>query len=124
MAKKIEWSPAPARSDLQAALDYLSLLMPEAQARKHAIALRRARPMTREAKDLLRAARLELLDAHERKVRQELKKVKKNQALSPVLLVRGMHTSNAPLIIADGYHRLCAAYHHDEAAPVACRLAG
>jgi hypothetical protein len=41
--------------------------------------------------------------------------------LSPVLLVRG--TLGAyPLVIADGYHRVCAAYHTDENAEVPCKL--
>lgn len=124
MAKKIRWSAAPPQSDLAAAFDYLSLQMPAAQARRLVAALRRARPMQWEAKDLLRAARLPELGPDEPKVRQELKKLKKGEELAPVLLVRGNHAANAPLIIADGYHRLSAAFQHDESAHVACRIAG
>jgi hypothetical protein len=46
--------------------------------------------------------------------------------LSPVLLVRG-HTNpplhvNDDLVIADGYHRVCASHHLDENADIPCKL--
>jgi hypothetical protein len=28
-----------------------------------------------------------------------------------------------PLVVADGYHRICASYHLDEDAEIPCRLA-
>jgi hypothetical protein len=40
-----------------------------------------------------------------------------------VLLVRGQLTSEVPLTIADGYHRICASYHLDEDADIPCRIA-
>jgi hypothetical protein len=43
--------------------------------------------------------------------------------LSPVLLVRGTLRPEVPLIVADGYHRICASYHLDEDADIPCRIA-
>ena len=38
-------------------------------------------------------------------------------------LVRGDAQNRRPLIIADGYHRICAAYYFDENRFVDCRMA-
>ena len=69
--------------------------------------------------DLLRASGLALLPADDHELEKDLAKVRANEKLSPVLLVRG-----EPLWIADGYHRICASYHIDEDALVACRIVG
>jgi hypothetical protein len=42
--------------------------------------------------------------------------------LSPILLVRGDSGRDRPLIIADGYHRVCASYYLDENAEVICHV--
>ena len=55
-------------------------------------------------------------------LRNDLKKVKDGKKLSPVLLVRGQLTSDVPLTIADGYHRVCASWHLDEDADIPCRI--
>jgi hypothetical protein len=39
-----------------------------------------------------------------------------------VLLVAGDLGADAPLTIADGYHRICASYHLYEDAVIPCRL--
>ena len=53
--------------------------------------------------------------------------MKKNQAkinggesLSPVLLVRD--TANGKVVVADGYHRVCAVYTFDEDAVIPCKI--
>jgi hypothetical protein len=43
-------------------------------------------------------------------------------AEEPVLLVRGELRTGLPLIVADGYHRLCASYHVDGATDIPCRV--
>ena len=73
------------------------------------------------AKDLLRASQLELLPADDVNVRADLKKVHDGVKLSPVLLVRGVF-GESPLIVADGYHRICASYHLSDDADVPCRI--
>jgi Phytochelatin synthase len=47
-----------------------------------------------------------------------------NKPLAPVLLVRGDIASGLPLIVADGYHRICAVCYFDESARIRCRIAG
>ncbi len=123
MPKKISWADRPTQADYRAALDYLSLVFPEESAAKLVAALRRSRTTERAAKDLLRASDLPLLDAKEAKVKADLKKLHKGKPLSPVLLIRGDIAHGAPLVIADGYHRICAVCYFDEDAPIACHIA-
>ena len=111
------WKDEPEEHDFPAAAGYLSLTLPEHVSAAITDALRSAAPTHRKAKDLLRAARLELLPRDDPEVAKDLKKVARGEVLSPVLLVRG-----APLVVADGYHRICASYHLDEDADIPCRL--
>jgi hypothetical protein len=73
-------------------------------------------------KDLLRASRLLLLPTENYHVKKDLKKAKQGILLSPVLLVRRDVDGDRPLIIADGYHRICASYYLDEDAAVLAHL--
>ena len=111
------WQEVPEEHDFAAAANYLSLTLPESTAAAIAEALRSATTIHRQAKDLLRAARLELLPNTDPEVKKDLKKVARGEKLSPVLLVRA-----TPLLIADGYHRICASYHLTEDAEIPCRL--
>jgi hypothetical protein len=116
------WKNEPDRQDFVAAENYLSLIYPAAQAKKLVQALRSASTVERAAKDLLRASALPLLPRSESHVADDLKRIGKGKPLSPVLLIGGDMSKAAPLIIADGYHRVCAVCHYDEDAPIACRL--
>ena len=70
------------------------------------------------AKDILRACSLPLLPVEERHVAENLKRIHKGKALSPIILIQGDLTRGRPFVIADGYHRMCAACHADEDSPV------
>ena len=96
--------------------------MPPAKAKQVVGRLRTAAIVRRKAKDLLRSSRLAVLPPENFHVARDLKKVKDGKKLSPVLLVRGQLTSDVPLTIADGYHRVCASYHLDEDADIPCRI--
>jgi hypothetical protein len=122
-AAKETWKKEPDDHDYPAAEDYLSLLMAPSRAKRVVRQLRSAPLMTRKAKDLLRASRLPVLPPETFHVARDLQKVKAGKQLSPVLLVRGHLTSEVPLTIADGYHRICASYHLDEDADIPCRIA-
>ncbi|HEX6512825.1 MAG TPA: hypothetical protein VF157_11030 [Chloroflexota bacterium] len=111
------WKDKPDKHDYPAAMDYLTLVMSPGQATKTVKALQKAELTRRKAKDILRASSLELLPADNKHVAADLEKVRQGQQLSPVLLVRG-----SPLLIADGYHRVCASYWLDENADIPCRL--
>jgi hypothetical protein len=116
------WKERPEAHDFPAALDYLTLVMEEKAARKLVTQLRKSPTIHRKAKDLLRASRLSLLPRDNFHVAGDLKKIKKGKALSPVLLVRGSAAADLPLVVADGYHRICASWYRDENIPIACRI--
>ncbi len=114
------WKSEPEEQDYPAARSYLSLLVSPAEARRYAKLLAAEERLWHyKAKDLLRASGLALLPADDHELEKDLAKVRDNVKLSPVLLVRG-----EPLWVADGYHRICASYHIDEDALVACRIVG
>jgi len=118
------WKDEPEEHDFPAAVDYLSLVFAPEETAQLVDALRSAETAHRKAKDLLRASRLPLLDSDDVHVKKDLAKVRDGKRLSPVLLVRGRAAKDVPLIVADGYHRICASYHVDDDADVPCRLVG
>ncbi len=111
------WLAEPEEHDFPAAQDFLELLFPLQTAKRLTTRLRKAKTITKKAKDVLRASGLPLLSQDNMHVRENLKKMKKVKKLSPVLLVGG-----EPLIIADGYHRVCAIYYLSEDLEIPCRL--
>ena len=124
MAKpKLKWSEKEEGDDFEAAFKFLSLLCSDGKARAVVKSLRESKPLEHAAKDLLRAAELPLLPRDDPHVDEDLKRIQKAKPLAPVLLVRGDLASGLPLIVADGYHRICAVVYFDESAPVRCRIA-
>jgi hypothetical protein len=53
-------------------------------------------------------------------VKKNNQKILDAKPLSPVLLVRDR--DNGKVIIADGYHRMCAVYGFDEDADIPCKI--
>jgi hypothetical protein len=119
---KERWKERPDDHDYPAAEDYLSLVTSPAAAKALARRLRTAPLVHRKAKDLLRASGLPLLAPDNFHVAKDLKKLTQGRLLSPVLCVRGIVRLHVPLIVADGYHRICASYHLDEDADIPCRI--
>jgi hypothetical protein len=122
MAQTVRWLPRPEKHGFQAAEDYLSLLMPPKQAAGCRRRLTAARDdiTHRKAKDILRASQLALLGEDNKHVASDLRKAASGAALSPILLLRG--DAAHPLIVADGYHRVCASYWIDENTDIPCVL--
>jgi hypothetical protein len=118
----VSWKKQPVEKDFAAATSFLSLIYPTARTQSLVRALRNARTVHHIAKDLLRASNLPLLSPDEPHVAQDLKRIRKGKPLSPVLLVRGDMSKAVPLIVADGYHRICAVCYYDEDAPISCVL--
>ncbi len=116
----IQWLADCEAHDYPAALSYLSLIYPPAQAKKSIAALRTAKVVEFKAKDIFRAAELALLGADNFHVQKDRKKIKAGDKLPPLLLVRD--TGNGKAVIADGYHRLCAIYGFDEDAWIKCKI--
>lgn len=117
----ILWLDEPEEHDYPAAASYLSLLYASQQV-EHLIAqLQDAEVSEFKAKDIFRASQLSLLGVSNSHVEKDRKKIHKGKALSPLLLIRD--PKNGKLVIADGYHRLCAIYEFDEDATIRCKVA-
>lgn len=71
-------------------------------------------------KDIFRASGLSLLGISNSHVEKDRRQIILNEELSPLLLFRD--TNRRMLIIADGYHRLCAVYTFDEDAMIPCKI--
>jgi hypothetical protein len=119
----VKWLDEPEVHDYEAAADYLSMLGDPATVENTVAALRKAKPLYRKAKDILRAAQLSLLPEANAHVKSDLSKISDGKKLSPILLVRGNAVTAVRLEIADGYHRVCASYLTDENTAIPCRLA-
>lgn len=123
MAKgtKIRWLKKPEKHDYPAAKSYLMLFYDEPTTDAHVERLRKAAMTKFKAKDIFRASRLSLLGVSNYHVKKDRKKIKAGESLSPLLLIRDTTTSR--VVIADGYHRLCAVYSFDEDAVIPCKIA-
>jgi hypothetical protein len=119
---RLSWKKKPEEGDYAGALSFLSLILPAAKSEKLVASLRKAKTIGYAAKDLLRASEMSLLSREEPHVDDDLKKINKGKPLAPVLLVRGDVSKGIPLIVADGYHRICAICYYDESAPIPCRI--
>jgi hypothetical protein len=116
----IKWLSMPEEKDFLAAHSFLSMLVEPDRLDGVVDALRGAPEGNWAAKDLLRAAGLQLLRPKQStEVAEKLSKIKAGVAISPVLLVGGIRDY---LVIADGYHRVCAAHRVDEDTRVPGRL--
>ena len=115
----IRWLPKPEEQDYPAAFSYLKLHYTPKRSRALVKELEAARMTEFKAKDIFRASRLSLLGVSNSHVEHDRQKIAKRTPLSPLLLVRD---ADAGLIIADGYHRLCAVYSIDEDALIPCKI--
>lgn len=119
---RIKWLSKPQKHDYPAAASYLSLTLGEETAKHAARELERAGMSEFAAKDIFRASTLSLLGVSNSHVEKDRTKVILGESLSPLLLFRDK--KNDKLVIADGYHRLCAVYTFDEDAVIPCKIVG
>jgi hypothetical protein len=121
----VRWLDEPEEKDYLAAHSFLSMVLgpsvlgPSVLA--ETIAGLRVAPLGRwMAKDILRAAGLPpRRPKQSAEVAEKVKQVRRGTPISPVLLVGGIREY---LVIADGYHRVSAAYRVDEGTLVPGRL--
>lgn len=118
--KEINWLPDVEEHDYPAALSYLSIIYPPGKVTQIVNDLKVSDIVQFKAKDIFRASKLSLLGVSNSHVHKDSKKINKGIALSPLLLVRDK--INGLVIIADGYHRLCAIYEFDEDAMIYCKI--
>lgn len=119
-AVRIKWLSKPQEHDYPAAKSYLSLIFDEAVAERYTRQLESAKMDSFQAKDIFRASGLSLLGVSNGHVKNDRKKIAAGTSVSPLLLVRA--PADGKVIIADGYHRLCAAYSYDEDTLVPCKI--
>ena len=117
---EINWLPDVEEQDYLAAESYLGLLYKEERVAELVSRLRSTAVVEFKAKDIFRASQLSLLGISNSHVEKDSKKIRDGIALSPLLLVRD--EQNGKLVIADGYHRLCAIYGFDEDAWIHCKI--
>ena len=116
----ILWLPDLEDHDYPAAGSYLSLLYSKDRVNGLVDSLKAAPIVQYKAKDIFRASHLPLLGLSNSHVEKDRKKIMTGRALSPLLLVRD--ESAGRVVIADGYHRLCAVYGFDEDALIPCKI--
>ena len=116
----ITWRKQPEAHDYPAAASYLRLLYANRAAASVVKRLRQAPIVEFKAKDLFRASGLSLLGVSNSHVKKDQARIRSRQALSPLLLAR--LDDHSKVIIADGYHRLCAVYSFDEDALIPCKI--
>jgi len=116
----VAWLKKPEEHDYRAAESYLSLIYAGKKSVKLVAALREAPVSPFKAKDIFRASQLSLLGVSNSHVEKDGQKIKSGQKLSPLLLVRD--EALGKVVIADGYHRLCAVYGFDEDALIPCKI--
>ena len=117
---RIKWYDEPQKHDYPAAQSYLSLIVEPKTAKRLVAKLRHAPISEFAAKDIFRASQLPLLGSGNSHVSRYRALIILKQEISPVLLCRD--EAHAKLIIADGYHRLCAVYSFDEDAMIPCQI--
>ena len=123
MARKkavVAWLHEPELHNYPAARSYLSLLYKDTAVRALVARLRRSPVEQFKAKDIFRASGLSLLGVSNGHVEKDRRKIRSGIALSPLLLVRD--PLHGKVVIADGYHRLCAMYSFDEDALIPCKI--
>jgi hypothetical protein len=117
---EIDWLDEPEEHNYPAALSYLSLLYADETAAILVDKLRHAALSEFKAKDIFRASGLSLLGVSNSHVERDQEKIESGRALSPLLLVRDL--AHGRVIVADGYHRLCAVYSYNEDALIPCKI--
>lgn len=117
---KVKWLAEPEEQDYPAAISYLSLIYTKPAAARYIARLKAAKIINFKAKDIFRASGLSLLGVSNFHVEKDKEKISNGDSLSPLLLIRD--SVNGKVIVADGYHRLCAVYIFDEDALIPCKI--
>ena len=118
--QEIKWLPDAEDHDYPAAASYLGLVYDDAKVRELLAGLKAAGIARFKAKDIFRASRLSLLGVGNFHVEKDRKRILSGTFLAPLLLCRD--PANGRVVIADGYHRLCAVYGFSEDAWICCKI--
>jgi hypothetical protein len=117
---EIKWLAEVEEHNYPAAVSYLSILYPEDSVAEMMVRFRSAAVVQFKAKDIFRASQLPLLGISNSHVENNKWKIREGKSLSPLLLLRS--PQHDKVVIADGYHRLCAIYEFNEDALIHCKI--
>ncbi len=119
-ATVIKWLDTPEEHDYPAAESYLSIIYDAKTVASFLQKLKIVPISSFRSKDIFRASGLSLLGVSNSHGKKDQQKVLDGKSLSPLLLVRD--SANGKVVIADGYHRMCAVYGLDEEAVIPCKI--
>jgi hypothetical protein len=117
---EVLWLADVEEHDYPAAKSYLSIIYPDETAADMVTKLRGVCLAEFKAKDVFRASGLSLLGISNSHVVKNNTKIANGTRLSPLLMVRDV--VHGRVVIADGYHRMCAVYGFDEDAMIRCKI--
>lgn len=117
---EIKWLQRIEEHDYPAAESYLLIIYEPEKVNKLSKRLKKSPIVEFKSKDIFRASGLSLLGVSNSHVEKDRNKILNGKALSPLLLIRDER--NGKVIIADGYHRLCAIYGFNEDALIQCKI--
>lgn len=117
---EIKWMDAPEDHDYEAAYNFLRLTYGNSVSRAVADVLPGVEPDQFRANDILRASGLKVLGHGDPSIKHDVQKIENGEPLSPILLINDQ--SVYKLVIADGYHRVCAVNLHDPKAMIPCKI--
>lgn len=120
--RHVQWLDDANEEDYTAAAHFLSLLDSPKNVDKAVAEMRAVQITEFKATDLLRAAQLAVPKSDDRPTREQVKRIKNGEPLAPVLLMRAGALKK--VIIADGFHRVCAAFRIDPDVILHCKLVG
>lgn len=121
MSKPVKWLKRPKKKNYPAAEAYLALTLGRERACRLIKRLRKAKVKELPARDILRASRTPMAEVRAFDWTGKNKDIKKGRRLSPLLLV--CNRGSDVLIVADGFHRLCAVFAQDQDAKVRFKIA-
>lgn len=117
---QINWFKDPKEGNYPAALSYLSLIYDPEVAENTVEELKNAEIVKFKAKDIFRASGLTALSFSNSHVQKNIRKIKNEEEISPILLTRD--PTHGRVLVADGWHRLCAIHELNEDADIHCKI--
>ncbi len=117
---EIKWLADLEEHNYPAAASYLGLIYSADRVSEMMAGFKSAAIVQFKAKDIFRASQLSLLGVSNSRVEKDVKKLREGKSLSPIMLLRD--PQNGKVVVADGYHRLCAVFQTDEDAWIPCKI--
>ncbi|MBK4737576.1 ParB N-terminal domain-containing protein [Noviherbaspirillum pedocola] len=119
--KRVTWLKEPAQHTYTSAEIFLQLMYKPKKAKRLVEKLRHAGMSEYAARDILRASAtlMSWVSAFDWSKQQQA--INSGTPISPILLVR--QNDGGHLIVADGFHRMCALFAEDQDIKVPCKIA-